>query len=360
MGQISLTGGTLGAAAAAARLAKLGHAVTLVGDPGSVGGHWRTDLPPVFGLPAAWRDLFRKSGRMLDAELTRHGLVLEPAPAALHRFPDGLELELPAERGAQFATISETISPAAAARWRDLLDDLDDLWLALRRAGLEQPRPAGRVPDELRRPGTLSRLADRVREPHLARIITSLGPRSGTDDAAAPALLATRLVVERTFGRWQLADVSGPVPGMRLLDVLSGRLATRRVTFSPIVPPSQDAVVDLTNPRPDHRLFGPRVRPALAPTVTHPEGGLREVVEHTASGPVVTWAGVRHDFTAMEPDLTWGYAPDSVRSWWARPALASPLNEPWAELSSAALRVYAAHADLTGEDVRPSNRAYRP
>ena len=35
-------------------------------------------------------------------------------------------------------------------------------------------------------------------------------------------------------------------------------------------------------------------------------------------------------------------------------------NEPWAQLLTGALATYAAHHLLTGEDIRPTNRGYRP
>lgn len=357
---ITVTGGTLGAAAAAARLAKLGHDVRYVGAPDQIGGHWATNLPPVVTLPAAWRDLFRKSGRALDAELARHDLRLSPAPPTLHRFADGAELTLPAERGEQFAAISSVFGADAAERWRDLLDELDDVWLALRKIGVEEPRPNEldkRLRQALLATLTLRDLAERVREPHLAAIIASIAPRCGTGSRRAPALLGTRLVIERTFGRWHLTTPDGtPVAGTRLLDVLAARLRTRGVSFmdeaTDEAPPS-GTVLDFAPAR--RRWRGPR--PALAPsiTLTHTRAA-SEIVTHTARGPIVDWPGVRYDYTATRPDTAWGDAPDSFSAWWAQPTG----GEPWAQLSAAALRVYATHLALTGRDVRPANKAYRP
>ncbi|MDO4784959.1 MAG: hypothetical protein Q3997_07750 [Propionibacteriaceae bacterium] len=356
-------GGTLGAAAAAARLAKLGHTVTLSGTPGCVGGHWRTSLPPVITLPATWRDTFRKSGRTLEAELARAGLSLVAAPPTIHRFPDGLSFALPTERGAQHRAISGAFGPAAADRWRDLIDRLDDVWLALRRAGIEEPRP-DRCPKDLAarlwRGLTLADLAEQVREPHLGAIISSLGPRCGTDSPRAPALLATRLVVDRTFGRWQLASQDRPAGATALLDALEARLATRKVT---IVADAGPPDLDLSPVQPPRPWFGRGLRAALAPQVSYPEatpGEAAEVVTHSPSGLVVDWPGLRHDFGATRHDIAWGYAPDRWAAWWARPLAWSAGNEPWAELASAALAVYDYHLRRTGADVRPANKEYRP
>lgn len=354
-------GGTLAAAAAAVRLAKLGHQVQYVGRPETVGGHWRTDLPPVLGLPATWRDLFRKSGRTLDAELLRTGRRLETAPATQHRFSDGTELTLPAERGAQFSGISRTFGTAAAQRWRDLLDDLDQTWLALRHAGVEEPAPErrdGQLARRLLRGTTLNDLADRVGEPHLAEVITSQGVRSGTDSNQAPALLATRLVIERTFGRWQLSDSSGPLPGEAILDSLVQRMRTRKIGF---LEQSERIDLDLGVWIPRRSWFAPRLRPALAPRVTRTDNNeLTEVVTYSQTGLIIDWPGIRHDFRTTYPDIAWGFAPDDWASWWARPKASSAGNEPWAELANAAMEVYAYHLRVTGRDVRPSNRNYRP
>lgn len=360
MATIAVTGRTLGAVAAAARLAKLGHRVTYVGAPDTVGGHWRVDLPPVISLPATWRDLFRKSGRALDAELERAGLALVEAPAAIHRFSDGVEFALPAERGAQFGAISSVFGVGAAERWRDLLDEVDGVWAALRSSGIEEPRT--RQPDRRLLLGglTLTDLARRVAEPHLGAIIESLGVRCGTDSGRAPALLATRLVVERTFGRWQLADEKGPLPAERLLGLLTDRLRTRRVEFAD-GPGEAEMVLDFSPAEPAKRWLRTPVRPALAPTVTVTDSASNaEIVTHTPAGIIVDWPGLRYDYTTTASRLAWGYAPDDWASWWARPEAASAGNEPWAELANAALRVYESHATLTGDDVRPSNRSYRP
>ena len=61
----------------------------------------------------------------LEAELARSGHALVPAADVRHRFADGSELSLPAERGAQYAVLSAAYGRPVADRWRDLLDALD-------------------------------------------------------------------------------------------------------------------------------------------------------------------------------------------------------------------------------------------
>ncbi len=388
-------GATLSGLAVAARLAKLGHSVELVTDGAPIGGRWAATegpgghlvdaLPQLVSLPATWRDVFKKSGGHLVTELNRNGLELVEAPPVEHRFPDGTAVELPAERGAQFHAISARFGSPAAERWRDLLDDLDDVWAARRAFGVDTPGlphdKDGRRRLWLDR--TLESVADRLENPHLARLITDLAPINGTRSPGAPALLAVSFVIDRTFGRWQLVDTQRR--GQRaslLMDLLVARVAERGVTL--VEATDASPAVDC-RPRARGTWFRPAPRPALRPTVSHelrdhdPDRttSVHEIVDHHDDGPVTTWErpvcdGVIasiHDHRRGTRDLDWGLAPDSGRSWMRRTTITSDVpaasvcspagNEVWAELASAALAVYELHERLTGEDCRPSNRAFR-
>ena len=386
-------GATLPGLAAAARFAKLGHDVTLTtagevsggrwaATPGP-GGHLVDAMPQQISVPATWRDVFKKSGGHLVAELNRAGLALVEAPPVEHSFSDGTTLELPAERGAQFHAISHTFGSRAAEQWRDLLDDLGGVWAARRSFGIDSPETpkdkAGRRQLWLER--TLVDLAARLDDPHLRSLILDLGPSSGTHSTQAPALLATSFVLDRTFGRWQLIDDQGR--GQRashLVDLLAARVAERGVT---ILEHSDEPPTVNCLPRAESHWFRTAPRPALRPGITHElretDGTtpVRELVEHTHAGPVTTWLrpvpdavmATTHDFRRGTPDLQWGLAPASARSWLRRtpilgevPAASacSPAgNDAWCELASAALAVYEMHERLTGEDCRPTNRAFR-
>ncbi len=376
---LTIRGGSLAGMAAAARLAKLGHPVRLDLAGQGIGGRWSAalgQLPPVVALPATWKDLFKKSGRPFDAEAARAGLALVEAPPAVHRFADGSELVLPTERGRQFAVIGRRYGQPAAERWRDLLDDLDDAWMAARRFGVERPDAPRTAADRrsLLLDRTLADVADRAGHEHLARIVLDLAPVAGTRSRRAPGLLATRLAVERMFGRWHLADDGGVArPGTDLIDLLEARLKLRRVE---IVDGGADAHPDL-----DCLPHRPRwTVPALAPAVAHSTaepttGGVAEVVDHTGTRPVITWRVpgsesdrlLTWDFTDARPDVAWGLAPRSGRDVLRRPPVVAPTPaasacspagpEPWAELAGAALAVYELHERLTGEDSRPTNRA---
>lgn len=427
---VLVRGATLTGMAAAARLAKAGHHVILDADGLPDGGHWAShphlgveadEFPQHFRLPATWRDLFKKSGRAFDAELTRHGLRLVPAPEQVHRFADGRQFVLPSERGAQFHAVQEAFGEQAAQRWTALLDELDELWQQLRLVGLERPVTDDSFTRQTRTAlawrTTLDELADRSGDPHLARIVRAQGPLAGAAPGRNPALLGIRLALHRRFSHWQLVDDQGiSHRASRLVELLAERLELRGVErigapapllgsglpdLSQIQPGAgtdADILLD-TIPHQQVGLLGrPQGRPAMAPSIRqellpglddelrplarcpeNPEVGqaIVEVVDHAAGAPVVSWhrplpdgrvLRTIHDHNHPRPDLSWGLAPSNFKAWQQRPQLkidqrrwaASSAShagpDPWGELLSAALATYQIHEQLTGEDIRPTNR----
>lgn len=385
---VQVRGNGLTALAAALRLARLGHRVQLV-SPEPV---WRAAsdhplsvvLPPVVELPAAWKDLFAKTGRSMDAELAGLGLELVEAPPVVHLLA-GDSLRLPTERAEQLAAVRGHY--AAADIWRELLDMADEAWSARRRFGLE--RPVTVTPSRRDLPGAL---ADRRRldqlaaglPPLLHRVVVDLGAECGGAVAGAGAgLLIANLAVPRVFGRWHLLGPQGPTTLQPLLDLLGRRLETRGVELLDGPGGSPDAVVETGGAPLPHRT-----RPFLAPTVTltrtrsvGPIEGVEHDVEHTDSGPVGRWCWregedllqLVHDHSRPLPAPSLGPAVTSAAAWcrrrplrWERgdgPATltAGPAShggpEPWAQLLTGALAAYRVHRRLTGVDVSPRNRA---
>ncbi|MGA4669685.1 hypothetical protein ACPCG0_07820 [Propionibacteriaceae bacterium Y1923] len=414
---VHVHGASLAGLAAAIRLARVGHRVSL--DPaGPLGGRAHPhpldeqpgllvdDLEPVFTLPAAWRDLLKKSGRPLVTELNAHHLELVPAPPAVHRFADGTELVLADDRAGHLQGIREVLGEDAATRWTTLLDQVDELWQALRMAGVERPFPAEPDGRALWQHRTLGQLAQELDEPHLAQLLLSAGTRAGAGDPErAPAWLATRWTLPRTFGRWHLAaaplDEDEPVAALpmgAMVGVLTDRLVDRQVELE-AEPGDARVVIEALAPSPpaEETSWWQRLlhRPAdltavRPPTVTHdlhpdlaPVTGLAETVFHTNDGVVIAWqrstpAGVlvtSHDHThPADPDPGHGWDLSGWRQWVARPAItpaaeAGPWrasaashagNEPWAEVLTGALVSYQVHELLTGEDIRPTNKASTP
>ncbi|WP_152361700.1 FAD-dependent oxidoreductase [Microlunatus speluncae] len=389
---VIIVGATAAGMAAAARLAKAGHRVGLVTEGRPPGGVWAArplagspgpalvdDAPAVITLPAAWRDLFRKSGRPMDAELARAGWELVPAPPPIHRFPDGTELTLPTDRGEQFATLSTAYGSTVAAAWRDLIDDLDQVWQALRPLGLESElhgrfQLTRSIESIMKRGRSLERLAREFAHPALAAIITDLAYPLGSDPTSTPAHCAVELSMLRRFGRWTVRRTDGAEAGRTsaLIEILTGRLATRKVIM--IDDPVAEIMIDTAGrasgvitaagpvrarsvigavdpPRLYDELLGrlplrpqratlARLRPALAPTVTaravtgERSSEVRELIEHRpGTGPLITvrrpaaetMIEIRYDYAATRPDWRHGLAWQGYDSWLLRPPIRGPV-----------------------------------
>lgn len=366
---IAVVGGGLAGLAAAARLARVGHHVVVCERRPELGAGIEPATEPggtVVTLPAAWRDLFRKSGRILDAELSRSGLALVAAPPRAHRFADGSSLDLPTDRGEQWATLSTVHGPAAAIAWRDLLDRLDDAWQLLRGFGLEaeftgrrQLTPAARA--ILRPRESLAALAGRLPTPELTEVLLDVAARLGQDPARLPGWHAFRLSVERTFGRWTVVDAAGrPLPATVLLELLLARLATRGVevrtgvTVTAVRPGRDGQRLDTTAGPLEADLVISTVDPYTHADLTRERADYRIARQlRAAPGGGPRWTSWR---TLLDlPGLQPARPGVLVASAW------SPGGpDPWAQLLTGALAAYRAHAELTGEDIRPTNKAYRP
>ncbi len=367
---IVVIGGGLAGLAAAARLAKQHYRVELFERSDRLGGAWAPhqlgsttvdDAPPVIGFPAPWRDLFRKSGRPLETELTRCGRALEPAPAPRYVFDDETSLVLPSDRGGAYEALSAAYGATVAAGWGELLDSLDQTWQALRPLGVEAEladrRLAAKAARRLTPKGSVADLAGRAPHPHLAAVVRSVAYRQGSDPDHTPAWCAVDLVLARTFGRWIIDNGRTSV----LVDALAERLALRKVAVrlntgvervlvdrgqvAGVVTESgrtvaAQAVVSTVDPwQLTDRLLsssspsgapsaGPllvrvrrdlfRLHPANAPSVDHeligsPGGAVTEDIALDSRGrPVITYVrpGLRtvHDFTVDNPDPAWGPA----------------------------------------------------
>jgi UDP-galactopyranose mutase len=228
--RVVVVGGGFGGLAAAVRLAKLGHDVTLVERSATLGGAlaavtedgFTWDAGPTYTLlPAVVRDLFRKSGRPVERELE-----LVPLDVVReHRFADGSSVRVPTGRAAQLAAFDE-LGPGLGQRWVDHVASYADDWDELRRTYLENPwDPA--APSALldSRQMLHKRLRKAFKDERLRLVAGHPLVAEGHDLRNVPAWLGVTSYVEQRFGAW---TVEG---GMhRLGTALAERLATRGVT----------------------------------------------------------------------------------------------------------------------------------
>lgn len=302
-----VVGGGFGGMAAAARLAKLGHEVTLLERLPTLGGALSTvaadgfewDAGPTYTLlPAVLRDLFRKSGRPLERELE-----LEPLDLVReHWFEDGTVLGLPGHsRAAQLRAFDE-LGAGLGTRWVDHVEGFSEDWEVLRRAYFEVAWDPEELPREVAarfdsRETLHKRLKRSFKDERLRQVAGHPFVAEGHDLRNVPAWAGLVAYLEQRFGAWT-------IPGgmARLSAALSERLATRGVTVALEVPVS-DLVVR------SGRVVGvatasgavdadvvvcavdPRMLPALAPLVERTMPAMPPVVCHVGlSAPVADLA----------------------------------------------------------------------
>ena len=239
MARVVVIGGGYGGLAAAARLAKLGHEVTLLERAAETGGALGTverlgftwDAGPTSTLmPAPMRDLFRKSGRTLEAELRAD---LEPLPVIReHRFPDGTSLALPHGRGAQLHAWDE-LAPGLGERWVRFVEAYADDWEVIRRRYAEVPwdREPRRTPEArelLSRLDSRETLRKRLRhdlKDERQRLVAGHPfAAEGHDVRDVPAWAGLVSYLEQRFGAWRIPGGPGA-----LGEALRRRLQTRKV-----------------------------------------------------------------------------------------------------------------------------------
>lgn len=331
--RIAVIGGGFGGLAAAARLAKLGHEVTLLergqrlgGAVGTVeadGFSWDTG-PTATLLPAVIRDLFRKSGRPLEKELdlVARDVVRE------HWFEDGSVVTLRGgSRGVQYDAFEE-LGRGLGDQWCDHVAGFADDWEVVRREYLERPwRPeiSGKEVTDLLYSRTMlaRRLRKELRDKRLRLVAAHPFVADGQDPRNVPAWMGVNSYVEQNFGVW---TVPGGMAG--LADALTARLATRRVTVelgaavTDIVQRDGRAVAVATTAGEVDAdavvcAVDPRSIPALAPYV---------VRTMPAIPPVTVHLGLDGDLPDLGPETvlhgdpmivvrTGGTAPEGCQAW---------------------------------------------
>ena len=231
--RVVVVGGGLGGTATAARLAKLGHEVTLLEATDRLGGALRLETEDGFAwdvgahstlLPAVLRDLFRKSGRPAEKEID-----LQPVEVIrTHRFEDGSSVDVPGGSRAAQIHAFDALGPGLGERWADHVASYAEVWETLRRGYFEVPRASGdRDVDRILGDRTMlaRRLKKDFKDERLRLVAGHRFVAEGHDLRNVPAWLGIWSYVEQRFGAWTI-----PCGFATISDALARRLATRKVT----------------------------------------------------------------------------------------------------------------------------------
>ena len=327
--RVVVVGGGFGGMATAARLARLGHEVALLEAADRLGGavgaqvqdgfRWATG-PSTTLLPAVVRDLFRKTGRPLERELT-----LVPVEVLReHRFADGSVVRLPGgSRAAQLRAVDE-LGAGLGREWVAHVDGLAADWELLRRDYLERPWDAATGPrdltERLRTRRTLQgRLRRELGDPRLRLLAAHPVTAQGQEPGRVPEWLAVWPYVEQVFGGWA---VEGGLD--RLTDALAARLELRGVQVR-LRAPVADLVV--TGGRVAGVRVGGEVQPADAVVCAVDPRTLPALASYVArTGPAplprVTHLGLAGETGLGSPELV-VHGPDPIM---VRAGLAGPLG----------------------------------
>jgi phytoene desaturase len=222
MAAVVVIGAGVAGLAAAARLAALGHRVTVLEQAATVGGklgrfcrtteagEFRFDTgPSLLTLPQVFADLFAATGSTLDAELD----LVPVDPLVRHVFPDGSRLDSYSDPAVFADRIAAALGANAAADWRRLWIRCGQIWDAAWRNVLRSPvdspvdlvRLGWRLPSLAAiAPGrTLRGLGQSyLRDPRLRMLLDRYATYGGADPRRAPAALAAIPFAELTYGGW--------------------------------------------------------------------------------------------------------------------------------------------------------------
>ncbi|MGI8524119.1 MAG: phytoene desaturase family protein [Nocardioides sp.] len=235
MSRVVVVGGGFGGLAAAARLAKQGHEVTVVERRDRLGGAvgyveqdgFRWDAGPTStALPAVLRDLFRKSGRPLERELE----LVPVEPVREHRFEDKTVLSLPSgSRAAQIEAVEEALGAGQGTAWVDYVHSHAEAWDQLRRVYREHPYSPEHVDRGTRAllhtRATLQKVVTKTfKDERLRALALYPSLMDGHDPRNVPAWMGMWSYVEQSFGVWTIPGGMGA-----LADAMTARLGERRV-----------------------------------------------------------------------------------------------------------------------------------
>jgi UDP-galactopyranose mutase len=229
--RVVVIGGGFAGLACALRLAKLGHAVTVV-EERELGGAlvplrrdgfaWETVTHTL--LPGVVRDLFRKTGRPLEKELE----LVQLDCLREHWFEDGTSLVLTAGRGAQHDGF-DRLGAGLGAQWSAYVEEFADDWDVIRRGYAEVPWDRAHTSEELAarldaRTTLHRRVRRRLHDERLRQVAAHPFAVDGHRLRDVPAWAGLTAFLEQKLGAWTFTGGAST-----LLAALVRRLDTRGV-----------------------------------------------------------------------------------------------------------------------------------
>ena len=221
MSRVVVIGAGIGGMSAAARLAKMGHSVTLFEGSGDVGGKCRIEWigdyafdtgPTLLTLPAVYRDFFLKTGDALESVLE----LEQVDPSFDYRFADGSDVQFGnLSRFETLTRIGNSFGTQSKEEWDRLMLRAEKMWDAARGPFIESE---------------LQPLASFIKSPHFFQDLKTIAPwkslrsltrqctqdyrlqyiaeryatYSGSDPRKAPAVLLSIAFIEEAFGAWHI------------------------------------------------------------------------------------------------------------------------------------------------------------
>jgi phytoene desaturase len=253
--RIVVVGAGAGGLAVAARLASLGHQVTVCEQSdttgGKLAGYTRDGFvfdtgPSLLTWPEVYHELFSETGTPLDDQLELQRLPV----ICRYRFSDGSWLDVP-NTGINDVTaaMGTAFGPDAATDWHRLIQRAEAMWAATRVPFVESPiASAGSLIWQARRwrdlrtiapLGTLRGLGCRqLRDPRLRAFLDRYATYTGSDPRRAPAALAVIPYLEQTSGAWHVRGG---------LHRLAEALTARAIAAGATIRTATDAVDILTD-----------------------------------------------------------------------------------------------------------------